>query len=309
MTTIKTMLLLASLMMLGQAMNAQNHPYSPLALEGAHWWVIHNYEQFPYTIYDSYQYVIRGDSVLNDKNYKKVFYRELQDNYPHLIEYEILAGLVRDDTITHIVYVLNINFYHLESFFCPVEQEFPLYDFSLNTSDTVNFCMTNNFGTLIVDNIDYEFRYGQERKILFVNAEEPFIEGIGSGYGVFEWGLGSKGKNNNSKGWGFWLENYCLGTDEECGCQWVGIEDLKNQYGISIYPNPALIGNPVRISGFVANIDASANIEVFDLTGRLLISAATKQTDFIFNSPEKPGVYFVIVSNPMFKQSLKMVVR
>ena len=265
MTTIKTMLLFTSLTMLGLEMNAQNHPYSPLALEGAHWWVVHYYEQHPYTINDSYQYVIRGDSVLNDKNYKKVFYRDLQDNYPYLIENEILAGLVRDDTITHIVYAISFNFYHLESVFCPVEQEFPLYDFSLNISDTVNFCMTNNFGTLIVDNIDYEFRYGQERKILFINAEEPFIEGIGSGYGVFEWGLGSKGKNNNSKGWGFWLENYCLGTDEECGCQWVAMEENENVPGIRIYPSP-IIDNTITLMTDLP-INHPLIIKIFNITG------------------------------------------
>jgi hypothetical protein len=102
---------------------------------------------------------------------------------------------------------------------------------------------------------------------------------------------------------------YILPGENECYQQTVGINENHVQNEIALSPNPTLTGNPVRISGIPATVDDLATIEVFDLTGRRLISAATKQTDFIFNSPEKPGVYFVIVSNSTCKTTLKMVVK
>ena len=240
-------------------MYAQKYTYKPLALEGAHWWVELNDDNLPLEPPDHYQYVVRGDSVLNNITYKKVYYRDLTDQNPHLIEYEILAGLVRDNTLTQKVYVVNINFPHLWE--CPENEESMLYDFDLSIGDTVNTCLTNWTGPAIVQGIGYEFIFGEERKI--IDNGWLGIEGIGTSNGVFEWGQGSK---TNEKGWWFALNDYCLGTDEECGCQWVDIEERYEIPLFKIYPNP-LKGNTITLVPHVP-VTQPLYVKLYDITGR-----------------------------------------
>ncbi len=241
-------------------MYAQKYTYKPLALEGAHWWVgLTNTNFPPFEPTDFYMYVVRGDTTLNDIEYKKVYYRELTDQNPHPIEYEILAGLLRDDTLNQIVYAINFNYYHLWE--CPKNEEFILYDFGLSIGDTVFTCLTNWTSPGIIQSIEYEFIYGEERKI--VNKGELGIEGIGTNYGVFEWGLGSKAYE---KGWWFALEDYCLGTDEECGCLWVGVEEREEIPAFIIYPNP-LTGNTITLVPHTP-ITQPLDVKLYDIAGR-----------------------------------------
>jgi hypothetical protein len=239
--------------------HAQKYSYKPLALDGAHWLCgLHDDNNPPWATTDFYQYVVRGDTIVNDIAYKKVYYRELTDQYPYLIEYEVLAGLVRDDTINQKVYAINFNFSNLWD--CPENAEFLLYNFDLGIGDTMNICIV--LGNDIIDNINYEFLYGVERKVLYF-WENQYIEGIGSNYGVFEWGGGSK---VDEKGWWFNLFDYCLGTDEECGYQWVGIDENKETPWFSIYPNP-LSGNTLTLVPQTP-ITQPLDVKLYDITGR-----------------------------------------
>jgi hypothetical protein len=71
----------------GNQVSAQNkQAYQPMALEGAHWWVNFWDTNFPpWAPGDNYQYVIRGDSVLSDVAYKKVYNRNMTDHGQPLI--------------------------------------------------------------------------------------------------------------------------------------------------------------------------------------------------------------------------------
>jgi hypothetical protein len=82
--------------------HAQKYTYKPLALEGVHWWVgFYNTNNPPWAETDHYQYVLRGDSTINDITYKKIYFRDITDSIYHYIESEVFVGLVRDDTLHH----------------------------------------------------------------------------------------------------------------------------------------------------------------------------------------------------------------
>jgi len=246
------------------SLNAQKYSYKPLALEGVHWWVGLTSTNFPpWEPTDLYQYVIRGDSVIDDISYKKVYFRELTDLPPILIEYQLLSRLVRDDTINKKVYAIYLDYPNWD---CTENEEILLYDYNLSVGDTMNTCLIHT-GPGIIQSIEYEFIYGEERQILN-EFNGKFIEGIGSEFGVFEWGLGSKENTTREKGWCYQLGDYCLGTDEECGCQWVGIEEQKALPKIRVFPNP-IINNKITL---VAQIPIPHNVEVklFDISGSLV---------------------------------------
>ena len=243
-------------------MYAQKYTYKPLALEGAHWWVGFTDTNFPpWEPTDFYQYVIRGDTVVDETSYKKVYYRELTDQSPHLIEYEILSRLVRDDTLNKKVYTVFLDYLQWN---CPVNEDVLLYNFDLNIGDTMNTCLIHS-GPAIIQSIVYEFIYGEERKLLY-DFSGKFIEGIGSDFGVFEWGLGSKEVFKQERGWFFELLDYCLGTDEECSCQWVDIEERDKISQLKIYPNP-LTGNTITLVPHTP-ITQPMDVKLYDITGR-----------------------------------------
>ena len=247
-------------------MYAQKYTYKPLALEGAHWWVGHTDDNMPpWAPWDHYQYVIRGDSVLNNVIYKKVFYRDLMDQNPHLIEYEVFAGIVvRDDTLNKKVYAIDFAFPPIGN--CPLNEEFLLYEFDVNVGDTINACLMNWTAHPIIQSIYYEFIYGQERKVINTEMWGQLFEGIGSQYGVFEWGFGSKDTMIQDRGWASMLFDYCLGTDEECGCQWVNIEETDEIPPLIVYPNP-FMGNTFTLIPQIP-ITQPLDIKLYDIAGR-----------------------------------------
>ncbi len=294
----------------GNQVSAQNkQPYQPMALEGAHWWVYHWDTNWPpWQPSDDYQYVLRGDTVVNDVSYKKVYYRELTDEGSSLIEYESFLGLMRDDTMNRKVFLINYSLGVLWD--CPVNEEFLLYDFGVSIGDTINTCMVEAFGGAKIYSIEYEFMYGIERKIFTVEADNPFIEGIGNGYGVFEWGQSVKEKAGQERGAGTSLGYYCLGTDEECGCQWVGIEEREKPVKLKVSPNPA--NEIVNFEfGNIQNFQ-QAQLRCYDVFGNLLHSEAVVQgqKEVVLDISSWPsGMYVAVVySNGGVVERSKFVV-
>jgi hypothetical protein len=282
----------------GNQVSAQNkQPYQPMALEGAHWSVIYQFidpNGGTNDELDFYQYVIRGDTTVNNIDYKKIYYRSCLNYYtgtPWLIEIEYLFGFLRDDTLSRKVYAINLA---PSGFFgCPVSEEFLLYDFEVSLGDTLNLCMLNEFGSPIVYSLGYSFVFGKERKL--INGGESGVEGIGTYYGLFEWGMGSK-NSDDSKGWMFSLDGYCIGTDQECGCQWVGIEESEKPVKLKVSPNPAK--EIVNFEfGNIQNLQ-QAQLRCYDVFGNLLHSEAVVpgQKDVILDISSWPsGMYVAVV--------------
>ncbi len=242
---------------------------------------------------------IEGDTIINSVPYQKMWV-----SYDSLMSW-IFMGSLREEE--NIVYYLH-----------PEYSEGVLYDFALEAGDTAyvrNYFCEEDVPVYVID-VDTVEYFGVSRKRWHLGENgytgEYWVEGIGSLWGPLYtqyyyciicpvWELLCYHESDTLL--------YILPGENECYQQTVGIDENPVQNEIALSPNPVLTGNPVRISRIPITNDAPATIEVFDLTGRRLISVATKQTDFIFYVPEKQGVYFVIVSNSMFKKTLKMVVR
>jgi len=219
-----------------EKVTAQNKlPYEPLVVENAHWEVgFYSTENPPWAPFQMYQYLISGDSVLNGKHYKKLYYRDLDDVDPEFILSEGLYGLMREDTLNRKVYAIT----YYNAGWCPVNEEFQLYDFDIEVGDTTIFlCLVGD--QLLINQIDYEYIFNKERKLFRLNdPEEYLIEGVGTNYGLLEWGYFVKRNEPESKGSYYELANFCIGTDEECGYFWVGIKDEIKFSNFKVYPNP-----------------------------------------------------------------------
>jgi len=309
--SITVILFAASLVMMGFAGKGQNPSYDPMVVENAHWVVgLWSYENPWWPPCQFFQYVLSGDSIINGNHYKKLYYRDLDDIHPEHILSEELFGLMREDTLSRKVYAITFND---NGFDCPVNEEFQLYDFDLDIGDATTLCFVWSGYSWIIYDIVYETLFGKERKIFYANTidNDYLIEGVGSNSGLMEWGYFVKGAEISGKGAFYILWNYCIGTDEECGYQWVGLEKTQNPYGFRIFPNPLFekrlfirIGQP---------INELAKIVIFDALGAEVLNIQYKNiiTDLVIElpaglvNPHSILYISILVNNqPVFRQAL-----
>ncbi|MBK6622890.1 MAG: hypothetical protein IPG32_19265 [Saprospirales bacterium] len=134
-----------SVFSLSHGPNYSPQDYSPMAIEDAHWLMYDPGEIIPGP---EWEYFIKGDTVINDKVYKKVYQRNFfwDDSpyitpYPYIIEEEGLFGAIRDDTILRKVYMVRfppsiLDYSDLGG--CPLQEEFLLYNFDIEPGDTLS---------------------------------------------------------------------------------------------------------------------------------------------------------------------------
>ncbi len=166
----------------------KSQEYIPLAVEGAQWIVRYDDQYTPPTVDLLWEYFASGDTCIGNKCYIKVFKRDLipTDESPPFIpdgEYE-LFGFIRDDSINRKVYAIQSVGWSP----CPQNEEFLMYDFSLNIGDTVDFCLIPDFFTYLIDTI-YSGNYlGFDTRLYKILDmwEDFYYEGLGSYYGLFE---------------------------------------------------------------------------------------------------------------------------
>lgn len=93
---MKTILHILTGVLINSFLMAQS--YQPLVIENVTW--IINFSDDDFTIQDYYAYRIDGDTIYQDKAYKKLHYIELSDEQegPYQVEYQQLAGFIREDT-------------------------------------------------------------------------------------------------------------------------------------------------------------------------------------------------------------------
>jgi len=277
----------------GNQVSAQNkQPYQPLLVENAHWVVgFYSTENPPWAPFQMYQYLISGDSVLNGNQYKKLYYRDLDDVDPEYILSEGLCGLMREDTLNRKVYA--ITFYNAG--WCLVNEEFQLYDFDVEVGDTTTFlCLVGS--QLVFNQVEYEYIFNKERKLFRLNdSEEYLIEGVGTNYGLLEWGYFVKRNEPESKGSYYELANYCIGTDEECGYFWVGIEEREKPVKLKVSPVPA----KEMVNFEFGNIQSlqQAQHRCYDVFGNLLHSEVVVpgQKEVVLDISSWPSGMYVAV--------------
>lgn len=224
-------LLFAISILLLQQINAQE--YNPTAVEGAHWIVsvddINTFEP----VDGLWEYYSSGDTLIDDLNYKKIFIRNLvvtQNGPPFQAEdsYQ-LFGLIRDDTSLRKVYAIQV----LENYnTCPLNEEYLLFDFSLNVGDTAELCLLTEYFDFIVQDI-YSMNVMGFTTRIFVGFD-TFYEGMGSNYGLFE-EMFAPFKGSSRYVYHTFLDYYC--RESPCDLL-VSANNITKSQILEIFPNP-----------------------------------------------------------------------
>lgn len=277
-TSIITAILLISLFTFNKA---DSQAYTPLAVEGATW-IMSGYGDYHFK---GWGYRIAGDSVINNIDYKKLYYYDLEVIDPGAtgfkefkVESETFAGLLRDDLTERKVYgydlIREIHIAHdCDSLFLAGkdnEMEVLIFDFSKTIGDTIQDCMVNkevwsfDGGDAIIQLDTLAIRYNVLRRVLTLGDEfsayPELIEGIGFNSGLF---LDASPITHAGKGLG--LEKYCIGTQWQCGMT-TAVQDEILPSKLNIFPNP--------VTG-VLRIDTKLRIDkidIYDTSGQKLLS-------------------------------------
>jgi hypothetical protein len=219
-------------------------------------------------------YQFGDDTIIGGKSYKRM----MADG----IYYTSYLIACREDTTT------KQSFIYDES----SEQEYILYDFSLNVND--------DFGSYQVDSIDsVTLVNGEVRRRLHLSSfmdwrEEYWIEGIGSTRGLFF-------RCDNTVDWDWQLscftENDTLkyqNTDFPV-CDYDNpnhITELGDKNALMVFPNPTSSGVNITIAH---NFDKPTQIEIFNALGQKLTQLEFRtQIDL---SEYDSGLYLIVVIN------------
>jgi len=263
--------------------------YDSLVVENAQWQLIWDYDETPWEDEMS-GWLLRGDTLVNGLQYKKLYQRIFEEPYSEIITSESLFGFLREDVENRKVYAYDIIPGWLG---CDIlNQEYLLFDFSLAVGDTTQMCMLTEQigGPVVLTEIQNYFVYGKERKAFsYGGYAVDFIEGIGHAQGLME----SPVINVSSMDT-WYLSDYCRGTNEECGVVYVKVEENSLKNSFSIYPNPA--GDYTRLHfpdnelHFIKNIKLTIN----DVFGRIVKEISGLEYDYTIDvSDFQNGIYFV----------------
>lgn len=230
------------------SITAQND-YLPIVVENKHW-IYHGCGTLSGGHSFLGEHLIRGDTTINDINYKKLFWREF-DIYDSTVcehvaglnpvnpPYEIISseyvGAIREDESKKVWLKPHENPWTV----CHSDtEEFLLFDFGLEVGDTTFVCAGESPSGYnpTIESIETAFIWGQERRILRTSFDFLiFAEGVGySGLGLRDhWSLIIQvdcGYNN--------IKDICVGTDEICLFTNTSVENIIDQ-NLNIYPNPS----------------------------------------------------------------------
>jgi hypothetical protein len=234
--------------------------YNNLVVENSQWQIMQDDESTPWED-NMYGYVLRGDTVINDLTYKKLFKRSFEAPQVYLITEQWLCGFLREDVENEKVYVIEWGWGGCDS----SNAEYLLFDFSLDVGDTSGMCIhTEYIGLSTLESKVSEFIYEKDRNIYnFGQTSVELIEGIGSFNGLLESPV-----INVSGGVSSYLWDYCRGTDEECGVLYVGISELHKNNMIMVYPNPTKDHVTVSLSIFNPSKLGKLHVILFNSIGK-----------------------------------------
>ena len=283
------------------SINAQNYNYIPLVKPGLQLWTCdkgyygHNDEAYRFKRFA----LTDEDTIIDNETYKKLyFFRSVEFN-PSTATY---IGGLRENSQKQVFY-RGLNGYRDmdESPHGIQELNEMIYDFSLSVGDTFSggsLNMNSAFIGLVVANIDTVTYNGIERRRFKIMTEgygqiaAIWIEGIGNREGLFFpyhtntgdfWGNTRCYTHNDE----LQYSNY-INTIHDCTTPLMGIEDIKEDNSITLYPNPT--NSEVNISS--ENIINS--VEIFNSLGqRVYYSVVNYNTKTIDISSFVNGVYIL----------------
>ncbi|MEM6261298.1 MAG: T9SS type A sorting domain-containing protein [Bacteroidota bacterium] len=153
-------------------------PYVKMLYEDAHWItdLFYDINLVGYDWRGGQETILRGDTVVNGKTYKKVYQRSLwkyfdlvQERYRYLplstnVPLFDLSALIREDSSTRKVYLIPLS-NNLTG--CGNGQEVLWYDFSVTVGDTFSNCSyPNSNDTIFSVKPDTSFRFKDQRSFL-----------------------------------------------------------------------------------------------------------------------------------------------
>jgi len=281
-----------SILLLVLSMNLYSQDYIPLAREGQHW-IIMVYDYQDTVLVYLWEYYMTGDTIINDFEYKTVYKRNLDKSnwyHPPFIGEEDYypVGAIRDDISDRKAYA--VLFKNSISTFCPVNEDYLLYDFSLSLNDTVDFCSFLGWDdpNLIIQIYD-DIRYDQNT-IVFSTYTHEYLEGIGSPFGLFEDIKINFKKDrfpSNPQ-----LIYYCPTND--CDVL-LDIDKPTTIKQFKTYPNPISRMTQTHLTFELPPITNETTIQITDIFGKTIVELPLikGQTQLVWNcSTSATGVYF-----------------
>ena len=297
---MKTRPILYGLLLTFLCLRAIPQSYDSLVVENAQW-QIQSYTNDPPAGADYKDgWLLRGDTMINEIQYKKLFRRHFESVNSSDLVWHGLYGYLREDVVNKKVYALKSDGF----FGCnETNSEYLLFDFSYQVGDTSQMCMHNEWYQypVVLEEIYYEFLFGEERRLYrFDFAYFDLIEGVGHRNGLLEPIMGFES-------YYLVLYDYCRGTDEECGVQTL-VDENPGRKLFSIYPNPAsdifkiIFNDEFQYSG-------NRKIRINDIYGKLVLEIDNPENNlFVDVSDFKSGLYSVALSMDGIYMAMKKLV-
>ncbi len=264
--------------------SALGQNYSPMPETNVFWGIEHYDSTLPCQYTEKYYYHLNGDTLIQGKNYKKLFYKiealSCQNvNYP----YGFIGG-IRQDTINRKVFCSLVSLGH---------QDTLLYDFNLQIGDTLQRSLVNQLpDPQIIDRIDsLQLLDGTYRRTFHfspgISGNDSIIEGIGSRFGLlepFDIGIGEfdvlKCFRSDS--------DLLISSGSICSIT-TDVIDISQEINAELYPNPATRSTILKTNAnFVSR-------SLADVNGKVKYFLTNLHTDNyeLFLNNFSPGVYFV----------------
>ncbi len=275
-------------------MNSQN--YVPFPTDSAKWncllhaWGVPGQEYFI-----NYRYTMDGDTLILGKQYKKIYFKDLEDQ----INPRVYYGGLREDSLQQIFFFPYNTF--LPSYtgyiFPDNTSEHLLYTFhNLNVGDTlpINTGYTKIW-VVSIDSVLVGSNYRKRYEIHNTKMEflpEYWIEGIGSTKDLlspyteeFEWWFYTMCFDDSI--------NYSVNPYAPDSCHYTstGIQTYgSNALQIKVYPSPT--SETITIE--MASIEKSSRVFIYNSNGKLLVEKAISETKTNIDITNLPkGLYFI----------------
>lgn len=282
-------------------------------------------------IYNVDNWRIEGDTILNGKQYKKIY------NFEQTFRYGILDGLPDDTLVSSTDYFYggireedqNVYMYS-HDFGSPDEPltEKRMFDYSASVGDTISvWCRFYYIDYIVEDIVPTLMMDGSTRNKFILGVPSPgmvdlsFIEGIGSNYGL----IGSYIPTTNDQE----LHLLCFAIDntaifesipvytsnclvdpiqELCESVILGVENGSyDNDSISVYPNPTSSTLSVV---FDNRYSQSYIYRLFSPTGQSLMSEKVSEHKFNIDLSSFPdGLYYLEITTQDFERIVKKVVK
>lgn len=275
--------------------------YIPMIEAGKYWIYVEYYTHDTPNLNSGFLLKLEGDTTIANQQYKKVIKQGLAGTHPcppagqPCFQFDIpyktisseIIGYAREDIGNKTSYFLPISNQYCDTL------EYQLFDFSLETADTLNPCARYAIGGQgnstygIVDSVTNLFVYNLSRRTLnttgyvtYIGLPYPGKIEISEGVGFLKYGLLHRDYNL------YELVDFCEGTLAECNIV-SSIDIAIKEQTVLVYPNPAEY--EIRIE----TKQAIEQVQFLNTNGSVILSSIQSPVINIEKIPS--GVYFLKV--------------